>query len=164
MVIVTNFEAVRELLRKFPQQVQHRVMGAAWREASKPLVRSAQRHLSSKTTPKTGNLYNSIGPVLMPLKSTKEVGETWVGPRRRAGFKGRHGHLVEFGTRPRPAGGWYARFKNPKKTVMPALPFMRPAWNETNQIVLNGMKENIGGKFFSYMVRTLKKAGIKPNI
>lgn len=56
------------------------------------------------------------------------------GPRRSSAYKGYHGHLVEFGTAPR-----FDKDGNSTGT-MPAQPFWRPAWDQTKDQVLEGIR------------------------
>lgn len=151
-VVITGYDEVLRTLRTLPDVVQHNKVNAAWEKASRPLQSAARRNLMSDTKPKTGNLYKSIGAVKMPFKSKALTGEVWVGPRRKYGFKGHHGHLIEFGHK---KVLWGKRTNERVK----GYPFMRPAWESTKGVILNQFKEELGVKMVSHMKKMLGKYG-----
>jgi HK97 gp10 family phage protein len=157
-VVVTGMRELDIMLRQMTPELNHRILGAANAAASKPLIASAK---SKAPKGRTGNLVKSIGSVKISTRKATEIGTVHVGPRRGGGFKGYHGHLVEFGTGSRPPGGWYARFPGAKDTVMPASPFMKPALEQTRDQIIGTQKEYIAVKLHAFMKRKLGKAFIK---
>lgn len=157
-VVVTGVKELDDLLRQMPIELNHRILGAANTAAAKPLVDAAQ---SMAPIGRTGNLKKSIGAVKISQRVAGEIGVVHVGPRRKGGYKGFHGHLVEFGTGPRPPGGWYARFPNAGPTVMPKKPFMKPALDRTRSEIENTRTEFIAVKLVAFMKRKLGKAFIR---
>lgn len=158
-LITTGIEEVKEALKNLPKGMDHRVVGAAFVVASKPMVTSAKTFLHSKTTPKTGHLYHSIGAVKMPISKASVVGETLVGPQRKK-FKGQHGHLIELGHRMVVGGklGSGGRLAKKRKFVA-ARPFMQPAFDATKGIVISNFNDIIGKKLVASMKYWLKKNG-----
>jgi HK97 gp10 family phage protein len=67
--------------------------------------------------------------------------ELFVGPSYLLGDGGRHGHLVEFGTR-----------------KMAAQPFMRPAWDEDKMNMLDRLKENLWQEIQKAVARAERRA------
>jgi HK97 gp10 family phage protein len=155
MVIVTGFKEVDNLMRRLPKELSHKVVGAALYKAAQPIERGARARIKSKT----GNLYNSIGTVRQSFKKATEVGEVRVGPRIGGGQKGYHGHLVEFGAKNRPPGGWYARFRNAHNTTSKPHPFLKPAFDANKDDTISQINANIGTALRNAMRRHLKKQG-----
>lgn len=155
-IVVTGLRELDNMLRAMTPELNNRILGAANAESAKPLIREAK----SLVPKRTGALEKSIGAIKVSIRKADEIGTVKVGPRRGGGNKGYHGHLVEFGTGPRPAGGWYAGFRNPGTTVMPAHPFMRPAFEKTKGQILSTQKQNIAVKLNAFMKRKLGKAYI----
>lgn len=156
-VIVTGMKELDNLFRQMPTELNHRILGAANAAAAEPLVQTAKRIVPKKS----GNLEKSIGKVKVSIRKATEIGTVKVGPRVGGGFKGYHGGLVEFGTNPRPPGGWYARFRNARPTVMPKIPFMQPALDRTKNLIEETRKEFIAVKLVAFMKRKLGKSFIK---
>lgn len=78
----------------------------------------------------TGNLADSIGTIV-------EKGNVIIGPRRKGGYKGFAGHLVEFGTKKRKTKS------GANKGVMPKDPFVEPAWDQTKDEVLGRISKEL---------------------
>lgn len=139
------------LFRVLPKEVSHSVQQAAHVAAAKPLIETAKRLAPDNT----GTLEESIGAVRIPLKRASVIGEVHVGPRRRGKYRGFHSHLVELGTKPRTLTG---RGKYPAGTergVMPAKPFMRPAFQQTRQQVIDSITTQTAKKLVARMKREL---------
>ena len=149
---LNGHQDVVRAIKSLPNAFQHRIIGAANREAAQPLISRAQVLVRKKE----GNLMESIGPVLKPQRMTKQVGIVWIGPRRQKGVhKGYHGHLIEFGHRvsrqPIKKGGKVLGFARP-------YPFMRPAFEQTKAQVLNNMKISLKKKLEAFVKRQSKKS------
>jgi hypothetical protein len=134
---------------------EHKIMQSAIYKAAQPMESAMRLILASKTKVKTGNLRDSIGRLKPSLRKLDVVGQVNVGPRIGGGFKGYHAGLLEFGTKNRPPGGWYARFPNARPTKGPRLPYIEPAYRRTMPEVRAGMYRNLN-LIFDRWVRTGK--------
>lgn len=143
---LTGLNEIDQVLKGLPNQINHRIMGAAHADAAKPIIPAAQARIKTKT----GRLRDSIGTEKISVRKSNQIGLVYVGPRRKRGKKGFHGHLVEFGHK---KGGW-----NTKRDVRP-YPFMEPAFHQTKDEVTNNIKESVAKKLVSFMKRTIKKSG-----
>jgi hypothetical protein len=98
LVQTFGFEALEQTFRNFETRDKKRIIMAAFKKATKPLVEKAQSNILPYR--KTGALYNSIG--VLPLRG--EVG-ILVGARKggtsEGHFAGYHGHLLNDGTKDR---------------------------------------------------------------
>ena len=151
---VTGNVEIDNFLKGLPAQYSHRILQAAHAEAAKPLV--YKEHLLAPVG-RTGHLADSIGVIKTPFKSSSVVGEVQVGPRRGR-YKGNAGHLVEFGTVKRKTIKRHPIFGY-NRGVMPAKPFAKPAFDQTNAQVLGSIKNTLSIKTVQYAKRTLKKYG-----
>ena len=109
----------------------------------------------------TGNLVDSIGAVKIPLRRANFIGEVHVGPRRGRRYRGHHAHLVEFGTKLRKLKGKGKYPAGTKRGVMPAKPFVRPAMQQTKDIVLARIQNSTAKKLVAKMRRELKGSFIR---
>lgn len=157
MVVVSGVDELNRLFQALPREINHKVVGNAIFAAAKPMEDVAKRNVNSKT----GNLARSIGRVRMSIRKAQEIGEVRVGPRIGGGHKGYHGHLVEFGSKNRPPGGWYARFANAHPTTAQPHPFLQPAFNQTVNQVQNDIGKNLVVAMRNVMRAKLGKAFIK---
>lgn len=115
---------------------QHKIMGSVIYTSSKPMEDEQKRQLLSKTEQKTGNLVKSIGRKRVPIRKAKEIGTVQIGPRIGGGFKGHHGHLLEFGHKKVLWG------RRTNERVKP-YPFVEPAYKTKMQEVRNNMAKNL---------------------
>jgi hypothetical protein len=146
---ISGVEEIDRVLRGLPLQVSHKILGQAHAEAAKPIIPAAQ----SKIKDKTGNLRASIGTEKIALKKATAVGMVYVGPRRKRGYKGKHGHLIEFGHRiRRRKGGPILGFVKP-------YPFMEPAFISTKSEVIDNIKDSVGRKLRNFMRTTIRRSG-----
>lgn len=158
MKVTVNFtgkKEIDELLKKLPEAVSDKVLKSAHTQAAKLVVNKAKLLAPEGLT---GNLIDSIGVVSKVKGAQKSVrtpkGAVAAGPRRGKGknLQGHHAHLVEYGTVTR-------QQKNGKVTgVMPAKPFMKPAWESTKDQVKESIREEVGKSTIKTMKRTIKKA------
>lgn len=100
----------------------------------------------------TGNLAESIGIVKSGKGNKGELGLISIGPRRKGGYKGFAGHLVEFGTKRR-----RTKTTNANRGIMPKDPFVEPAWEQTKDEVLGSIDKHLGKVVTSYWNKTVKK-------
>ena len=141
-ISVTGIKEIDAVLKGMPLILQDRVLKTAHADAAKPLVQAA-----SALAPlgKTGNLKKSIGVERISIKKVDAIGLVQVGPLRKGGRKGFHGHLIEYGKTNRDG----SRTK--------PQPFMGPAFDQTQRIVEAGIAQSIGTKLYQFMNRTIKK-------
>lgn len=142
MITVTGNKEIDAVLKRMPDVLTHRVLQSAHAESATPLVTAA--HLLAPVG-KTGNLADSIGVEKVPA-SAGTLGLVNVGPRRKGGKKGHHGHLVEYGKTNRDGSK-----SKPK-------PFMEPAFERTKGEVEWSITKNIGVKLYQFMRRTIRNA------
>ena len=131
-----------------PHQLQDKVLQDAHAQALKITVNKAK--LLAPEGP-TGNLVDSIGIVKSGKRNKAELGLVAAGPRRRGKAKGYHAHMVEYGTRRRHTK------KGANRGVMPANPFMEPAWRQTKSEVLQSISVNLARKLNNFMRRTIRR-------
>lgn len=142
-ISVTGVKEIDKVLNAMPKELTHKVLGAAHASAAKPLIEKEK--LLAPEGP-TGNLVDSIGAVKTSIKRASVIGEVKVGPRSGR-FKGNHGHLVEFGTKPR------RNSKGANRGFTPARPFAKPAFDLTKTQV----EGNISQAIAKVVLRTMKR-------
>lgn len=140
-ISVTGLKEIDEVVKGLPLQLQDRVLKTAHADAAKVGV-DAAKLMAPKG--KTMNLVNSIGIERVSLKRTNEVGLVQYGPRKRGGFKGFHGHFIEYGKTNRDGS----------KTKPD--PFMEPSFNQTKSEIESRIAESLGKKLNGFMKRTIK--------
>lgn len=140
-ISVTGVKEIDAVLKGMPLVLQDRVMKTAHADAAKPLISAAKAIVP---VGETGNLQKSIGVERVSIKKVDAIGLVQVGPRRKGGNKGFHGHLIEFGK------------TNRDGTKTKAQPFMEPAFNQTKTAVESGVAQSLGTKLYQFMKRTLK--------
>lgn len=141
MISVTGIKEIDKALKGLPIQLQDRILKNAHADAAKPLIATAKNIVP---VGKTKNLQSSIGVERVSLKKSNEVGLVQVGPRRKGGSKGFHGHLIEYGKTNRDGS---------KTTPQP---FMEPAFNQTKNEVEKNISQSIGRKLTLFLKRTLR--------
>jgi HK97 gp10 family phage protein len=143
-VVVTGIRELDNVFRKLPENISHRILQTAHSKAARPMVRT-MRDLAPV---RNGTLRDSIGVVRSTLRRANNLGEIGIGPRlgRRGGF---HGHLVEFGTRPRRTkkGAYRGRMRKQ--------PFVLPAFERHKSSVGSDILTDIAKS----MVSTMKRYG-----
>lgn len=144
----TGVKEIDKALQMMPKELNHATLGSAHLAAGKPVIEKAK--LLAPEGPE-GNLVDSIGGIKTPMKHAGSVGEVSIGPRRTRTYRGHHGHLVEFGTRPR------KNKKGANRGVMPAKPFMEPAFQSTKAKVIENIRVEIGKKVYATMRRYIKR-------
>jgi HK97 gp10 family phage protein len=144
MISITGLKEIDNVLKHLSDNVQHRVLSAAHYAAAKPLVEK-ERQLAPRGV--TGNLKESIGAVKVSAARANSVGEVRVGPRRKGGYKGFHGHFPEFGTRSRRTR------KGANRGFMPMIKYAKPAFDSTRIQVEGGIAVQLGRA----MVRTIRR-------
>ena len=146
----SGIKEIDQILTNIPLKLSHTIVGQAAFQAAKPLV---ERMKGLAPEGPTGNLVDAIGAVKMSLSRADRVGEVRVGPRVNKPFRGFHGHLNERGTvrRHTRAGA--------DRGVMPAKPFVAPAWAQTQSIVEGSMLNDLQKVIIATMKKDAKKKG-----
>lgn len=148
---LTGVNEIDQVLKGLPNQINHRIMGAAHADAAKPIIPAAQSRIKNKT----GRLRDSLGTEKISVRKSNQIGLVYVGPRRKRGKKGFHGHLVEFGHK------LVSSKKSGKRQIgfVRPYPFMEPAFHQTKAEVTENIKTSVAKKLVSFMKRTIKKGG-----
>jgi len=142
-ISITGLKEIDDVLKGMPTVFQDRVLKTAHADAAKPLVDAAKGLVR---VGKTSNLKNSIGVERVSMKKVDAVGLVQVGPRRKGGHKGYHGHLIEYG-----------HFTRDGVNKTDAYPFMAPAFEQTKALVEGRIAQSVGVKLAQYIKRTVKK-------
>jgi len=87
--------------------------------------------------------------------SDKASVEMFIGPSYNLGDGGRHGHLVEFGTKPRINSGIFAGTAHPGTAPQP---FMRPAWDSDKTAMLDRLKVDLWAELQKAIARAERRA------
>jgi hypothetical protein len=145
-----------KVLIGLPLVPTHRLLQQAHSSAVKQTVDAAK--LLAPEGP-TGRLIDSIGTIKTPVGRAGSLGETLTGPRRGR-YKGYAAHLVERGTGKRTLKGKGKYRAGTDRGVMPARPFMKPAWMRTKDSVQASIKGHLARHLYGYMKRTIKKSGL----
>jgi HK97 gp10 family phage protein len=149
---LTGVKELDKVLRGVPKELSHKLIGDANTLAAKPLV---EREKQLAPVGPTGNLVSSIGVVRTTFKKANVLGEITVGPRRQGGYKGFHGHWIEFGTKKRQTK------KGANRGSVPAKPFAEPAYMQTKDQVLGSINQNLGRKIIQRMKKELGSSYIR---
>jgi HK97 gp10 family phage protein len=129
-----RFEGIKEveaLLDALPKRVGPRELTKVLRKNAKPLIERGRELVPKRKK----SVSKSLG-VIAGRGAGKGV-SVYVGPRRSKGQNGYAAHLIEFGTAAR------VRKDGRSTGSMPANPFWRPAWEQTKDQVVAGIKLDI---------------------
>lgn len=108
----------------------------AQRKAMRPMLRAAKAKLKANGSYLTGELYRLLS-IIRDRTASKANPTMIVGPDKSKGPGYRKAHLVEFGTSPHPIG----EGMHPGQA---AAPFMRPAFEETKDEMIDVFGKEIG--------------------
>lgn len=139
---VTGLKEIYRAMNDLPREFSDVKLQKVHAKAAEPLV-----HRIHRLAPvgETGNLADSIGIEKPGIKNKRELGAIYVGPRRKSGFKGFAGHLVEYGTKKRTT-------KRGKNTgTMPKKPFEAPAWEQTQAQVEGNINKILGDDVYRFL-------------
>ena len=135
---VTGFRELKAMLDRLPTvQRQEGALKRAMIEALEPTAL-----LTVQRVPKrTGNLARSIVISDKKRGAVKQEGvvRVWLGASYQRGARGRHAHLVEFGT-----------------VKMAARPFLRPSWDQDSRAMLGRLSDNLRKQIEA----AVKRAGV----
>lgn len=149
-MIKVDLLGANEILKAFsglPYQFTDTTVQKANVRAAQPMV--ARIHYLSPVG-LTGQLADSIGVVKSGKNNKGELGAVEVGPRRKGGFKGYVGHLVEFGTKVRRTD------TGANRGAMPENPFIEQGFEQTVDEVRNRQAIELGNVTMNFLRRTLK--------
>jgi hypothetical protein len=147
MITVTGFREIDMVLSGMPKELSHRVLQQANTEEAKVLVSKAK---SLAPEGPSGRTVDSIGTVKPNIKRADELGVVLTGPRRGR-YGGHAAHLIEYGTKNR------KNKRGANRGMMRAKPFMKPAYEQTKELIFSDINRIIGRKLYQFMNRTLKK-------
>lgn len=141
-VEVKGLKEIEDALKALPEAASKRLSRAALRQASKPMAEKAKTLAPVKTgklrdSIKIGAKVNGRQMKIYRRLSERHGVELFIGPSYLKSDMGRHGHLVEFGTKPRINGG---KFKGTKHPGTRPQPFMRPAFDAEAQPTVERLK------------------------
>lgn len=135
---VTGFRELKAMLDRLPTvQRQEGALKRAMIEALEPTAM-----LTVQRVPKrTGNLARSIVISDKKRGAVKQEGvvRVWLGASYQRGARGRHAHLVEFGT-----------------VKMAARPFLRPSWDQDSRAMLGRLSDALRKQ----IAAAVKRAGV----
>jgi HK97 gp10 family phage protein len=135
---VAGFRELKAQLDRLPTVARQE--GALKRAMVEALEPTAM--LTVQMVPKrTGNLARSIIISDKKKGAAKEDGvvKVWLGASYQKGARGRHAHLVEFGT-----------------VKMAPRPFLRPAWDQDSRAMLGRLSDNLR----KHIEAAIKRAGV----
>jgi HK97 gp10 family phage protein len=138
---VSGAKELGQLFDELPKSLSDSVLRETGKKALQPVADEAKTLIARQSLGATAKVLNSI-QISTVLKASQKAGE-----KRKPGDvvvyvgasspKGNVAHLVEFGTGPRyHKDGSYAG-------IMPAEPFMRPAWDTNKDKVLQIYRDEI---------------------
>lgn len=142
-------------LGELSNQISTEELNKLLRKSAMIFVNAAQNKLQSGGHVLSGNLVDSIG--IIERKKGRKLSRVIVGPRYYGGFKGQIAHIVEYGSyltgeRFRSIGNNHGLtnrklkqrlLKQASTGVMPAAPFMRPAFDEHKDEVMKQITDDI---------------------
>jgi HK97 gp10 family phage protein len=157
-----GFGDLEKQIEKLTKAAGKGVIRRSLKKAAVPMVELAA-DLAAK---KSGALSKSIavsskldkrqaGKHRKMFKDDKAAVEMFIGPSLGIGKGGRHGHLVEFGTKPHMNGGTFAGTFHPGTAPQP---FMRPAWDQDHEAMLKRLGQDIWSEVSKSLDRAARKA------
>lgn len=141
-----RFEGIEELSQVLDglagdKRLSSQVVRQILNKGAKPIIETAKELVAKRD----GDTAKSIGTIAGRGQGKGE--QVYVGPRRGGPYKGYAGHLIEYGTAPRKQANGH------NTGAMPALPFMRPAFDQRKDeaigIIKNECKAIILSEFKS---------------
>lgn len=126
----TGIPEAQKVFEALGKRLGDKVVAKVLRDNAAAYIRRA-KELSSNADV-TGDTTKSIGIII--LRSRARAPGLVAGPRRGNGYKGHTAHLLEFGTAPR------QNATGANRGQVTAQPFLRPAFDETHDAMLAGIK------------------------
>ena len=140
-----DYKKLARLFDKLPEGFDSKYMNSLLRFSAKPTVRAAQ----NKAPLDTGVMAESLGVISLRKAKTASI---VVGPRVRGKFK-----VVK--NEPTNRGGWYGHFVEFGTVRQEADPFMRPAWDQTQDVFTKRFMDNAKRRL-ELTVKRLEKKGV----
>lgn len=146
---------VSDKLGEISNRISNTELNKLLRMRGQVMIDEAQNILQSGGHVLSGNLVDSIG--FIERKGGRRLSRVIIGPRYYGGYKGQLAHIIEYGS----AGAERFRFLGNKKMrltnksvkakllakastgVLPAMPFMRPAFERHKQQVMDALVKDI---------------------
>lgn len=135
---VTGFRELKEMLDRLPTVARQE--GALTRAMIAAVTPTADL-VRSKVPVRTGNLKRSIvvSDKKRGAKKEEGVARVYLGASYQKGARGRHAHLVEFGT-----------------VNMRARPFLRPGWDQDSRAMLVRLSQSLRNQIEA----SVRRAGV----
>lgn len=151
---VEGLRELEKLLEQLPAAAARRTSRAAMMVALEPVAATARSLAPRGDEPKNARMADTIGVsdklTKRQAREARRLFREGVGRHVQEVYVGvAHpvAHLVEFGSGPR-------RHKTGKSTgVMPAQPFMRPAWDQNRQAVLESLAQHLRDQIEAVIAR-----------
>jgi HK97 gp10 family phage protein len=161
-ISISGLADLEKQLDKLSKSVGKNALNRSLKRAAEPTADLAK----SLAPERKGNLKNSIivGKKLAKsqakahrkmFRNDRQAVELFVGPSYLSRAGGRHGHLVEFGTKPHINKGKFAGTLNPGTRPQP---FMRPAWDKDKTAMLERLTSDLALQIFKSVARAELKA------
>ena len=157
-VDLTGFAELEKELERLSRSAGKAVLRRALKKAGEPLVEIARGNVPVDTGGLAASMAISTkldkrqaGQHRKMFRNDKASVEMFIGPSYDLGAGGRHGHLVEFGTKPHINGGKFAGTMHPGTAPRP---FMRPAWDGDQTAMLERLKVDL----WDEISKTIKRA------
>ena len=161
-VTLEGFAELDRALEDLSRSAGKRVMRRALETAAEPLVELARAGVprdkgtlarsmavSTKLAKRQAGLHRKM------FRDDRAAVEMFVGPSYDLGAGGRHGHLVEFGTKPHINAGMFPGTKHPGTAPQP---FMRPAWDQDQMALLDRLGREMWAEIGKAAARAARKA------
>lgn len=143
-----GFSELEDALDDLSKSAGRGVLRRSLKKAAEPTAELVRSRINDRT----GNLSGSIkissklvkseyGKHRAMFRDEKAAVELFLGPSYDLGDGGRHGHLVEFGT-----------------VHSAPHPFMRPAWDQDQQPILDRLGQHLWAEFEKSLARAQRKA------
>lgn len=150
--VVDGHKELMEAFAELPKSLTNQVIRDTMKKAVQPVAAAAKALVARDEQDLMKSI--TVGTVLSKSQRRK-YGKTgdivvYVGPSQP---RGSHGHLVEFGTRPR-----FHKKTGKFVGIMPAKPFMRPAWDATRDKIPETIGQEIWDVLKKVARRVVKRA------
>ena len=165
MTVTVELQGFAELeaeLQRLSKSAGKAALRRALKKAGEPMVEIARGNVPVDK----GNLAASMaistkldkrqrGQHRKMFRNDKASVEMFIGPSYNLGAGGRHGHLVEFGTKPHVNAGLFAGSMHPGTAPQP---FMRTAWDGDKMAMLDRLKVDLWAEIQKAIARAERRA------
>lgn len=157
-----GFVDLDEALEALTKAAGKGVMRRTLKKSAEPLVELARSHvpvdkgkLAASMAASTKLDKRQRGMHRKMFRNDKAAVEMFVGPSYDLGAGGRHGHLVEFGTKPHINQGQFPGTQHPGTAPQP---FMRPAWDSDKMALMDRLGKEMWTEIEKAAARAARKA------